>query len=136
MQHWVEMIFQCMQLNGQRIPDIRVSPSRWRGTGGAPTHYPKNWLVPPHVPPLLFCPKNVDFVIYVQFLAILPKLSPHKSNKFGKPWISEKRKFKPCHCSCVEIMPLPRDLANTYNSKLEQANCLLQKFQIYLMDNA
>ena len=28
-----------------------------RGTGGAPTHYPKNWLVPPHVPPCCFAPK-------------------------------------------------------------------------------
>ena len=55
-------------------------------TGGM-AHYPKNWLVPP-CPPPLFCPKHVDFVIFIQFLAILPKLSSqHKSNPFGKPWI-------------------------------------------------
>ena len=30
----------------------------------------------PHVPPL-FCPKNVDFVIFMQFLVILFKMSPH-----------------------------------------------------------
>ena len=33
----------------------------------------KNWLLP-YVPPL-FCPQNVDFVISMQFLAILPKMS-------------------------------------------------------------
>ena len=26
--------------------------------------------------PTLFCPQNVDFVIFMQFLAILPKMSP------------------------------------------------------------
>ena len=31
---------------------------------------------PPQCPPHCFAPKNVDFVIFTQFLAILPKLSP------------------------------------------------------------
>ena len=52
---------------------------------GDPPHYPKNWLVPPHVSPL-FCPKYVDVVLFMQFLAILPKLSPHKSTPVEKPW--------------------------------------------------
>ena len=30
-------------------------------------------------------PNNADFVIFMQFLAILPKLSPHQSTLFGKP---------------------------------------------------
>ena len=38
-----------------------------------------------HFPPM-FCPKNVYFVIFMQFLAILPKLSTHKPISFGKPW--------------------------------------------------
>ena len=54
------------------------------GVLGAPLHYPKNWLVPPSPP--LFCPKNVDFEILMQFLVILPKLYPHhKSISFKKP---------------------------------------------------
>ena len=36
----------------------------------------------PHVPQ--FCPQNVDFVIFMQFLAILSKMSPHKSTYNGK----------------------------------------------------
>ena len=57
----------------------RVSSSG--GTGGDPPHYPKNWLVPPCPPTVLTpkCPKmpqNADFAIFMQFLAILPKLSP------------------------------------------------------------
>ena len=51
----------------------RVSPSGG-GDWGDPPNYQKNWLVPPHIP--LLCPKNADFVIFMQFLAILPKLSP------------------------------------------------------------
>ena len=56
------------------------------GDWGDPPHYPKNWLVP-QCPLLLFCPKNADFVIFMQFLVILPKLSPpHQPTPFGKPW--------------------------------------------------
>ena len=36
--------------------------------------------------PSLFCTKSVDFAIFLQFLDILPKLSPYKSILFGKPW--------------------------------------------------
>ena len=53
-------------------PTRRVSPSGGGGgTGGIP-HYPKNWLV---LPPLSW-PKNANFVIFIQFLLILPKLLP------------------------------------------------------------
>ena len=136
MQHWVEMIFQCMQFNGQGIPDIQISPSGrdWE----IPNPLPKKLacLCPPPLPrpsPALL--QNDDFVIFIQFLVILPKLSPHKSTSFEKPWISEKSKFKPCHCSCIEVISLPGDLANTFNSKLEHDNCLLEKRQMYLLDN-
>ena len=37
------------------------------------------------VPPPLFCPKNVDFIILRQFLAILPKMTPYKWTPDGKP---------------------------------------------------
>ena len=35
--------------------------------------------------PPLFWPKNADFVIFMKFLAILPKFSPHQSTPFRKP---------------------------------------------------
>ena len=38
---------------------------------------------PPCLP--LLCPQHVDFVIFIQFLAILPKMSPLKSTPNGKP---------------------------------------------------
>ena len=74
MQHWVEMIFQCMQFNGQGIPDIRISPSGrdWE----IPNPLTKKLAclcAPPPSPALL---QNDDFVIFMQFLVILPKLSP------------------------------------------------------------
>ena len=31
----------------------------------------------------MFCPKNVDFVIFMQFLAILRKISPTSRTKMG-----------------------------------------------------
>ena len=48
------------------------------GTGGNPLHEPKNCLVHPHVLSL-FCGKNVDFFIFMQFLTISLKLHPHQS---------------------------------------------------------
>ena len=45
-----------------------------KGTGGFPP-LPEKLACPPMSLPL-FCPKNVDFVIFVQFLTIFPKLSP------------------------------------------------------------
>ena len=50
---------------------------------------------PPPTPPPQFCPQNADFLIFIQFLAILPKLSPfHKSTPFGKPCMDiQHRKF-------------------------------------------
>ena len=62
-----EIIFQCT--NGA-VEFLRVG----RGTGDPP-HFPKNWLITPHFFPLLGA-KNVDFVIFMQFLGILPKMSP------------------------------------------------------------
>ena len=50
----------------------RVSPN---GGGWGDPPLPEKLACPPHVPPLL-CPKKADFVIFMQFLAILPKLSP------------------------------------------------------------
>ena len=54
-------------------------PLVW-GVGGGerthrdPPHYPENWL-DPHMSPSLSSPKNDNFVILLQFLGILPKLS-------------------------------------------------------------
>ena len=44
------------------------------GTGVDPPHYPENCLVP-HMSPSLSWPKNDNFVIFLQFLGILPELS-------------------------------------------------------------
>ena len=55
----------------------RVSPSRGE-TGGDPPLLEKFTCPPARVPPQ-FCRENVDFVIFMQFLAILSTLSPHKS---------------------------------------------------------
>ena len=55
-----------------------------RTGGGFPSLLKKLTCPPLHVP-LLFCPKNVDFLIFMPFLDILLKLSPHKSIPFGKP---------------------------------------------------
>ena len=49
-----------------------------------------DWVDHPRYPktdlsPLLFFPKNIDFVIFMQFLAIFSKFSSHKSTPFGKP---------------------------------------------------
>ena len=49
------------------------------GGGGGPggiTPNTQKISLSPHVPPLL-CPKNVDFVIFMQFLVILFKMSPN-----------------------------------------------------------
>ena len=55
------------------------------GLGGF-AHYQQNWLAPPPPSPL-FCPKNVNFVISMQFSAIFSQIvSPKKSTPFGKPW--------------------------------------------------
>ena len=51
----------------------------WGGGGGGDWGITPNIQkisLSPHVPPL-FCPKNVDFVIFMQFLVILFKMSPH-----------------------------------------------------------
>ena len=40
---------------------------------------------PSPLPPTLFWPKNTDFVIFMQFMPILPKLFPHQSTLFGNP---------------------------------------------------
>ena len=53
------------------------------GTGGDPPA-PRKIGLSPHVPPPLW-PQNADFVIFMQFLAIVLKLSPHQPTPFGKP---------------------------------------------------
>ena len=61
------------------------------GKGGLedpPTN--QNISLSPSLSPLL-CPRNLDFVILMQFLAILSKLSPfHKSTPDRKPWVPRK----------------------------------------------
>ena len=52
---------------------FRVSPMG--GLGESPPDARKIGFLPPMLSPL-FCPQNVDFVFFMQFLAILPKLSP------------------------------------------------------------
>ena len=46
----------------------------------------------PHVPPH-FCPQKVDFVMFMQFLAILPNIFPHKSTTPNRKSCIVKRKF-------------------------------------------
>ena len=59
-----------------RIPFIALQGFLyWGGDWGITPNIQKISLSP-HVPPL-FCPKNVDFVIFMQFLVILFKMSPH-----------------------------------------------------------
>ena len=59
-----------------RIPFIALQGFLyWGGAWGITPNIQKISLSP-HVPPL-FCPKNVDFVIFMQFLVILFKMSPH-----------------------------------------------------------
>ena len=53
---------------------------------------PTTWKIclSPHVPPPLFWSRNTDFVLFMQFLANLPKLSPtsrpHLGNSGNKGW--------------------------------------------------
>ena len=51
--------------------------------GGTPP-IPQNIGLSPNVPPL-FCHKNADFVIFIQFLSILPKMSQTSPILMGKP---------------------------------------------------
>ena len=60
-----------------RIPFIaRQGFLYWGGEDWGITPNIQKISLSPHVPPL-FCPKNVDFVIFMQFLVILFKMSPH-----------------------------------------------------------
>ena len=62
-----------------RIPFIALQGFLYWGGGGEDWGITPNIQkisLSPHVPPL-FCPKNVDFVIFMQFLVILFKMSPH-----------------------------------------------------------
>ena len=61
---------------------------KW-GTRGS-SRLPKTLACPPPCPPL-FCPQSVDFVILMQFSAILFKLPPsHKSIPDGKPSVHRR----------------------------------------------
>ena len=64
--------------------------SWWGGTGGIPVHYPKNWGILNVPCPPLFWTKNAGFVIFRQFLVILPKLTPTSWLDLGNPGM-----FKP-----------------------------------------
>lgn len=70
----------------------RVFPSVRGGDWGGSHHYPKNWLVPPCLPAVF--PKNVDFVSFMQFLAILRKWSPDKSTSCEKPCDGQSQQSK------------------------------------------
>ena len=72
--------------------DLFVSPFIWPGfrlagggrNGGIPFTTGKIGLPPISLP--LLCQKNIDFVIFMQFLAIFPKLPPPISRPhLGKP---------------------------------------------------
>lgn len=63
-----------------KITDSRVSPVG--ETGNTPTTQ-RIGLRPPPVPLPLFCPKNIDFVIFMQFFAILPKMSTTSRTVMG-----------------------------------------------------
>ena len=81
----------------------RVSPSRWDRRGGEenscnlPLWLPEKLgpLAPPPPPSSTVSPtvlpQNVDFVIFMQFLSILTKLSPHKFGPFWKPFYHYKK---------------------------------------------
>ena len=81
-----------------QILKSRVFPKEW----GIP-HYLKNWL-DHHV--LHVCSKNVDFVIFMQFLTILPKMSHHTSpNQMGNSEKGESEKNE-CLGGCKEFICL------------------------------
>ena len=64
----------------------RSSPGG-RGLGESPSLAKKMACPPKAAPPppsLLVCSKNVDFVIFMQFLAILPKMSPLPTSQTQK----------------------------------------------------
>ena len=59
-----------------KITDSRVSPVGETGNT-------QRIGLPPPVPLPLFCPKNIDFVIFMQFFAILPKMSTTSRTVMG-----------------------------------------------------
>ena len=64
----------------------KVFPSGWEDWGDPPTTIKIG--LSPHVLPL-FCPKNVDFVIFRQFFCHFAQIVPHKSTLFGKSfWVT------------------------------------------------
>ena len=68
-------IFQMKSAQKKYKSKFRVSFSVWGGGIGVDLpHSPENWLVP-FMSPSLIWPKNEDFIISIQFLGILPKLS-------------------------------------------------------------
>ena len=62
----------------------------WKWGARGSSWLPKTLACPPPCPPL-FCPQSVDFVILMQFSAILFKLPPsHKSIPDGKPSVHRR----------------------------------------------
>ena len=68
----------------------RDSPSGGRVDWGGGENPEKLACLP--MPPSALT-KNTNFVIFMQFLATLPRLSPHQSTSFGKP--CKRLTFKP-----------------------------------------
>ena len=86
----IPILIQYMKnLQTHKLPgqNSKVSPSgKGLREGRLPSQYLKNWLVPPRSFPHFFDPQLPIFVIFTQFLAILPKLSPSTSQPYlGKP---------------------------------------------------
>ena len=79
-------IFQMKSAQKKQKSKFRVSFSVGGGGIGVDLpHSPENWLVPLMSPSLIW-PKNDDFIIFMQFLGILPKLSlPTSQPYLGNP---------------------------------------------------
>ena len=95
--HWFTPLHPHPRLSNTHTPTCIHSPGLplWRGIGWVPLLL--NKFACPHMFPLPFCPKsiNVDFVIFMQFLAILFKiLSPlSKSQPIWETMLSVSSTF-------------------------------------------
>ena len=73
-----------------KLKFVTTFPLVWKWGARGSSRIPKTLACPPPYPPL-FCFQSVDFVIFMQFLAILFKLPPsHRSIPDGKPSVHRR----------------------------------------------